>query len=157
MAVYAITVFFIKFTILLQYLRIFVPLKQHNVMFRTCHILIWLHLFFYLLCFFFVVFSCEPVNKYWKPWISGHCLDIFAMTVATAIINLVSDIVIMILPQTIIWKLQISIKRKIGLSTVILFGVLWVQKVCPLWTQLLTLISSVLVYHPLSESTMLSY
>ena len=80
-----------------------------------------------MLFFFFVVFNCEPVSKFWKPWISGHCFNIFAISIVTAVINAVSDIMIVILPQPIIWKLQISIKRKLGLSAIILVGVLWVE------------------------------
>lgn len=130
MAIYSVVIFLIKFSILLQYLRVFLPLKQHNAMFWTCHALIWLNLVLYLLFLFFTIFSCKPINKYWNPFISGNCLNTFAINVISPLINTTSDIVIVILPQPIIWNLQISFKKKIGLSTIILVGVLWVEKTC---------------------------
>lgn len=107
-------------------------MKKHNRMFWTCHTLIMLNFIFYLLCFFFTLYLCSPVKKIWKPWIPGTCYDIFAILIVAAIINTISNIIIVILPQRIIWNLQIPVKKKIGLSAITLVGVLWVENIC--WT-----------------------
>lgn len=121
---YGFVIFLIKLAILLQYLRIFVPLKTHNAFFWTCHGLIWLNCMYYLVCAFLNIFACLPINKFWKPWIEGHCLDFRAVNVSAAVINTASDFSILILPQHAIWSLQMSLRKKIGISILFLTGVL---------------------------------
>ena len=125
---FSFIMFFIKLAILLQYLRAFVPLKQRNWMFWACHILIWLNFLFYSIFFFFVIFACSPTEKLWKPWIEGNCFDHLAFMINASVIYTISDILIVILPQPIIWKLQISARRKIGLSAIFAVGILWVWR-----------------------------
>lgn len=121
-------VFLLKLSILLQYLRAFVPLNTRNAMFWACHVLIWLNLVFYLVNFFFTLFICMPVRKSWVSWIKGSCLDFNILFIAGGVINTVSDLSILILPQCVIWNLQVSAKRKMKISAVFLPGVLWVQR-----------------------------
>ena len=125
-AVYCIEIFLVKVAILLQYLRVFVP-KSRNLMFWACHALIWLHFIFYSISFFLVVFACRPVRKNWNPWIEGSCIDIGLLNVFVSVFNAASDLLILILPQPLIWKLQITLRTKILLSAVFLIGIWWVE------------------------------
>lgn len=123
-ATYTFTVFLLKLSILLQYLRTFVPLKTRNAMYWACHILLWLNFVFYLVSFFLTIFICTPIRKSWVLWIEGRCLDFNMLLITTGVINTVSDLSILVLPQHVIWNLQISTKRKIRISAVFLPGVL---------------------------------
>ncbi|KAJ5103607.1 integral membrane PTH11-like protein [Penicillium argentinense] len=65
--------------------------------------------------------ECRPIQVFWDASVKGKCNNLVALTYFTNIVNLVADIWIFILPLPVIYKLQISISRKIGLS--FLFGV----------------------------------
>lgn len=123
---YCIDLFLIKFAILLQLRRVFVPLHKRNMMFWTCHALIWLNFIYYTIYVFLAIFWCNPVKKGWStqvyPEIEGSCLDLSAAYMVGAVINTVSDISIVLLPQPLIWSLQLSSKRKIGLCAIFLIG-----------------------------------
>lgn len=118
---YGFVILPIKIAILLQYLRIFSI--GRDKLFWFYHIFIWLHIFFYLICAFLEIFACNPVEKFWKPWIKeGRCLDVKAINIIAAAFNSVSDITILIMPQKLIWNLQMSFKKKIGSSMIFLTG-----------------------------------
>ena len=51
-----------------------------------------------------------------------RCVNINAAFIATAAVNVVSDLLILALPVCNVWHLQMSVKRKIGISGVFLFG-----------------------------------
>lgn len=129
---YSIGMFLIKLAILLQYLRFFVPDYKRNKMFWSCHGLIWLNFIFYSSYICLTIFSCHPIKKGWSqqvyPEIKGSCLDLRAVYTVGLAINTASDLSIAILPQPVVWKLQISSKKKIGLSAIFLVGLLWVGR-----------------------------
>ena len=125
---YGFCIFFVKLSILLQYVQIFVPSKTRNMMYLASHALIWTNLLFYLISTFLEIFACKPIAKAWNPLITtGHCINVLALNVAASSINSVSDLLILILPQVSIWRLQMSLKRKIQISTIFAIGVLSVS------------------------------
>lgn len=121
---YGFVIFLIKLAILLQCVRVFVPRKERNAMFWACHGLMWLNFIFYFNGAFLMIFFCTPVEKFWNPWIKGHCRDFDTINIVGAVINTASDVSILILPQPIIWNLKLPLKRKIGVSVIFLAGVL---------------------------------
>lgn len=102
-------------------------------MFWTCHFLIWLNFCYYTVYIFLIIFDCKPIKKGWStrvyPPIEGSCLDLNAAYVTGAVINVFSDFSIVILPQFFVWRLQVSLKRKIGLCSIFVIGFLWVEDV----------------------------
>jgi predicted nucleic acid-binding protein len=48
--------------------------------------------------------------------IRGYCLDTAAILISTAVLNSVSDVLMLVLPQQVIWELAMPMKRKLGLS-----------------------------------------
>lgn len=125
---YCINMFLIKLAVLLQLLRVFVPLKKRNALFWTCQAFIWLNFIYYTVYVCLAIFSCNPIKKGWSqqvyPPIKGSCLDLRAAYLAGAIINTISDLSIVILPQPVIWRLHLSSKKKVGLCVVFLIGLL---------------------------------
>lgn len=123
---YCVDLFLIKLAILLQLLRVFVPSHKRNMMFWTCHLLIWLNFFYYGVYVFLTIFSCRPLKLGWStqvyPQIEGSCLDLRSAYITGAAINTASDISIVILPQPLIWSLQLSSKRRVGLCAIFLIG-----------------------------------
>ena len=123
---YSITVFIAKLSILLQYLQILVPSRNGNpAAFYTIHLLIGANFIYYSICTFIQIFECTPREFIWNPFVKGgHCLSTNPNGLTSCAINIVSDFSILLLPLGIIWKLQMPIKRKIGISAVFALGLL---------------------------------
>ena len=112
----------IKPAILLDWLQLFLPHGQRSVHFWISHVLIWLNVAFYTSATFAGIFQCSPRAKFWDHTIAGHCEgNQHIRLIISGAINLFSDVAILVFPQTVIWKLQISRLKKSGVA--ILFGV----------------------------------
>ena len=122
---YGLTMFVIKLSILLQYLRIFTPTKQRDWLFWGVHIVIWCNFLFYFIITFFEIFACNPREKYWNVLITtGKCFNTYAENIAAGSINAVSDWIILLLPQPVIWGLQMPLKKRLLVSGIFLTGFL---------------------------------
>ena len=65
---------------------------------------------------------CTPIAYNWNPMIpGGHCANRKAVYYAVGIVDVSTDILIFLLPTRMIWRLQISLANKIGLSFI--FGI----------------------------------
>ena len=122
---YGVIIFIIKLSILLQYLRIFTPAKKTDLIYWASHTLIWTNFVFYFVSSFLEIFACKPIAKVWDPLIAnGQCMNLQAINVAAAAFNVLSDVSILVLPQKVIWKLHMSSRRKLGISSIFLTGIL---------------------------------
>ena len=66
---------------------------------------------------------CQPLEAAWNPFIPGKCLpDRFIMHIISAAINTASDLILILLPQPVIWSLNMDWRRQVGLSAVFLVG-----------------------------------
>jgi hypothetical protein len=70
------------------------------------------------------IFACSPREKIWHPLIEGKCLDLASILISGAVVNIVSDFSILILPIYSVWQLQLNTARKIGVSSVFATGLL---------------------------------
>lgn len=124
--IYAMTIMCLKITILLDWLRLFVPTGQRNVFFWTSHGLIWATIIFYVSGIFLEMFACKPLQMIWEPlFVGGRCtVDLDASNASTAIFNLISDVIILALPQWVIWHLNMSREKKMGISLLFAIGIL---------------------------------
>jgi hypothetical protein len=120
---YAITMMFIKLSIVFQIYNIFVPNRASPLYYilvitgiiTTC---------FYTACFLYRLFACVPRGKMWNPSIPGHCIDTRAGLLASNIFNMVFDFFFLILPISSIWKLRMADGKKWGLSLIFAVGLL---------------------------------
>lgn len=113
---------FLERAILLQWAGIFIPTGR-NTFWWTCHVTLWVNVLFYFICTFIEIFGCSPREKLWRSWVEGHGIDVIRPNIAFSFINFASDVVILILPQTVIWRLQISRTRKVGTATLFTLGI----------------------------------
>ncbi|KAF6239014.1 hypothetical protein HO173_002886 [Letharia columbiana] len=119
--IYSLALFFTKLSIMLLILRIFCSV-QRDVGYRLTQFLIAVNGIFYIVYAFIPIFLCFPRSKIWSPEAAGHCLDVNDLYLASAIFNVLSDIAMLSLPIYLIWNLQMSTRRKIGLSAIFLTG-----------------------------------
>ncbi len=120
------TAFFAKTSILLQYSRIFNPTGIKDLpMFFAVRIGIFGVFVFYFMGIFFVIFECDPREKIWNLFITtGHCYNGNAIYKASGIFNVLSDFAILIIPMPSIWKLNMSLRRKLLITGVFASGFL---------------------------------
>lgn len=89
-----------------------------------------LNIMFYIALFLFQFLACRPLAHAWNPLVQGTCVeDKLAVHIISASINTASNLIIVALPQPVIWRLELSKKRKWGLSAVFLLGGLQVDAV----------------------------
>lgn len=121
---YCATVMTIKTAIIAEWLYIFVPSHTRNYVFWACHVLLWLNILFYVAMMILPNAACKPHNKIWDPVLPGKCVNTSFSSTLVASVNFTTDIILIILPQKVIWGLQMSIQRRIGVSLIFLVGVL---------------------------------
>lgn len=116
-----LSIFFTKLSILLMYLRLFVPRQSKKTRtFLATWAVIWFNGIFCLASILVVIFQC--VGKH-KP-AGSTCIDTYAHFIAASTINVVSDIVMLVIPLVVIWRLQLPTKQKMGSFLVFAVGVL---------------------------------
>ncbi|OTA80296.1 hypothetical protein M434DRAFT_17799 [Hypoxylon sp. CO27-5] len=122
--VYALTMIVAKTAILLEWTHIFVPDRARNTFFWGGRIMMALNILLYSCGIIAETMTCIPLATLWEPWLQGKCINKKVLDVITAYFNLVMDLFILLLPQGTIWKLQMTRKRKIGVSVIFSFGIL---------------------------------
>ena len=90
-------------------------------MFWVTTALIVTNILFYIIEFFLDIFQCSPRNRGWNREIPGKCIGEYNI-IYTAGFNVISDTIILILPLSRIWRLQMSTRKKIGVSLIFSTG-----------------------------------
>lgn len=71
---------------------------------------------------------CRPISYAVDKTIrGGHCGNLVAFEEYTAILTAILDVMVIVLPLPILWKLQMGTKRKIELTMVFGVGLMWVE------------------------------
>lgn len=71
-----------------------------------------------------VTFMCNPVEKAWKPALDGHCLNTGLLWTGSGITSLIIDVIILVLPLPMLWKLQMKAIRRVQITGVFICGYL---------------------------------
>ncbi|KAI6088382.1 hypothetical protein F4821DRAFT_94317 [Hypoxylon rubiginosum] len=99
------------------------PVREPKSLYWTTILIIAANFIHYFAIMVAEIFACKPISKAWDPLITeGHCINLLAVNSVSSSINVVSDIVILILPQLVIWRLNMSWKDKAGVSIVFLIA-----------------------------------
>lgn len=107
-----------KISVLTMYMRIF-PVRQMRI---SAYTVGFLSLIWSIAMIFISIFRCTPIPKTWNSSLSGHCVNLLGAAIGSAFPNILSDIVILVLPMPLLWHLQTSVVQKIMLSGVFLLG-----------------------------------
>ncbi|KAF3895819.1 putative Plasma membrane protein Pth11-like [Trichophyton interdigitale] len=116
---YKLVICLAKVSILLLYLRIF---YVHQYFRRIC---ICLVVFTILSGIAFIpptIWQCSPVEAYWDRSIPHTCLSSFPNWLSYAIINITTNVILLVLPVQQILRLQLTKRDKIALILVFLLG-----------------------------------
>ncbi|KAI9756382.1 MAG: protein disulfide-isomerase precursor [Chaenotheca gracillima] len=118
--VYIPAIFFFKTSVCLLYLRLFRP----NKTFRYATFLVLFIVFAYnisnWLC---TLLLCRPIQKAWYPPVDPQCVARQnTATQAGVIMNLISDVMIFVLPLPMVWSLELRLMEKIQVTLVFMTG-----------------------------------
>ncbi|KAI0019205.1 hypothetical protein F4780DRAFT_771391 [Xylariomycetidae sp. FL0641] len=113
--------FFARLSILLLYVRIFFPLGTVRTMtWWVIQVTIWANLLYTISLIFVTTLQCVPRGL---PF-GSTCVDQWLVLVLASVINVVTDIAVILIPVRSIWKLQMSRKRKWAIGALFAFGAL---------------------------------
>ncbi|THV53998.1 hypothetical protein BGAL_0037g00420 [Botrytis galanthina] len=121
---YSAALLFAKTAILIEWVQIFSPHRVHAFFYWASYLMILLNVLLYVSSIISSAITCLPHESIWQPWVKGKCIDRKALGVFTAIFNVIMDLLILLLPQRIIWTLRMTMARKIGISLVFSVGIL---------------------------------
>ena len=108
-----------KMSILFLYLRIF---KIEKV-FRYCTWLVMFITFGYIFSNAWTqLFNCPPIIKYWRPDIPGHCDSSTKPPLIYGSLNIITDLLIFVLPLPMVWRMQLTLKEAIEVSVIFILG-----------------------------------
>ncbi|KAI9806949.1 MAG: hypothetical protein M1833_002607 [Piccolia ochrophora] len=117
--IYMLAILFVKLAVLQLYLRI-----SGGKTYRLCVWLIIAATIAYTIGSAVAHFAtCEPFAKNFYPMMEGTCFNKSKMALARAVLNVVNDIIILLLPVPILHKLQLPKGQKLALVAVFSTGV----------------------------------
>lgn len=73
------------------------------------------------------VLACLPMKALWEPDIEAKCINEHACLTAMSTIDILTDVVILCLPLSMVWRLQMSTKNKWQVTGMFLVGSLYVE------------------------------
>lgn len=116
---YIASLFFTKTSAILFYLRVF---KSEGWFLWISSSAIALNIVWAVAIGCISFFPCRPVEKFWNQPLPGMCIDMPAILAAFAVLNVLTDTLILIMPLPMIWQLKISWVRKLGFAVVFVLG-----------------------------------
>ncbi|KAJ5159893.1 uncharacterized protein N7482_006897 [Penicillium canariense] len=111
---------FTKFSILLQYLRIF-PARSFR---HACYIVMSIVATYSAWAIVSAYVNCVPIAKFWNHDLPGSCLSFEAVWFFNASMNIATDVTLLLLPMPFLIKLQLPKMQKVALMGVFAIGIL---------------------------------
>ncbi|KAI0531884.1 hypothetical protein GGR58DRAFT_508005 [Xylaria digitata] len=113
---------FAKLTILFLYHRIFTikwfQKAAHGVIvFTTVYLFVFLFIF---------VFHCNPISNLWNPVPGGWCREVPIEEYTSTSISIFIDLIIIVMPAPVLWRLQMTMQKRIALISMFSIGIVTV-------------------------------
>ena len=117
----------LKVAILREWTKIFVPKGTRNYFYWLSHVSIALITIGGILLLILLNINCTPYKANWTVFTpNAACrFTVPNLTLASAILNMVFEILPLVLPQRIIWGLNLSTSKKLGVSLIFCVGLLY--------------------------------
>ena len=68
------------------------------------------------------ILECVPFRKAWLPTVPGHCLDNYTMIFIFSLLSVVVDVLIMLLPLPVLWRLHAGRSQRLSLISLFFCG-----------------------------------
>ena len=119
--VYFVSVTITKLVILAFFLRSF-GTRSHLGYRYTCFALMVILIATCIANLFAHFLRCRPLSKYWNPELEGYCFNQTAFSIWSTFPNIVTDVIMLLLPFRVVWDLRTGLSTKLGLIFVFLTG-----------------------------------
>ncbi|KAI6082199.1 hypothetical protein F4821DRAFT_219273 [Hypoxylon rubiginosum] len=117
--IYSVIIVTIKWSILAFYQRIF---PQHWFRWALLGVAVFMGAWMFTTVFA-ISFQCIPIEYNWDTTIAGgHCINIGQLALVTSILNVLTDVAILVLPLPLVWRLNVTPKRRWGLIVLFALG-----------------------------------
>jgi hypothetical protein len=119
-AIYLVSVSLPKLAVVCIYLQIFMD-KPSRI---CCWAIVFALVVGPIICTGLIIFQCTPINFLWNKTLphGGHCFNPATMWRYGSLPNIITDVMMLVLPMPLIWKLHTSMKVKVGLSITFVLG-----------------------------------
>jgi hypothetical protein len=71
---------------------------------------------------FSVIFQCIPIDSLWGASEARYCVNDEAVAISLGVANILTDIIMLVLPLPVLWNLQMSKSRKQLLTLIFTMG-----------------------------------
>jgi hypothetical protein len=117
--VYNTALSLVKLSVLLFYIRIFRTVSKYRPAFYAVGFTIvgW-----WIAIDFVALFTCIPIRKSWIPTLPGECINTQHTFVAATTSNILVDVLLLIVPMPMLWKLQVGTPQKFALLGIFACG-----------------------------------
>ncbi|KAI9158001.1 Satratoxin biosynthesis SC15 cluster protein [Paramyrothecium foliicola] len=116
---HALCIWLIKISALFLFARIF----RQSVRFRRLLWILGVAVTCWLACTAVVPwFNCHPIRRTLDPMVPGYCFERMGWFYTSAFLNAFFDLVILVLPMPLIWRLHMTVQRKISITFVFTLG-----------------------------------
>ncbi|GAB1214133.1 hypothetical protein ATERTT37_003293 [Aspergillus terreus] len=106
----------VKLSLLFLYRRIF----EHSRFLRLVYGVVGLIVVWAIIMTFLSIFNCKPISAFWTT--KGTCLDFRQFAIGYAIVNIITDFAVWLMPIPSVWKIQLPQAQKIALSLIFAIG-----------------------------------
>ncbi|PLN82690.1 hypothetical protein BDW42DRAFT_166408 [Aspergillus taichungensis] len=125
---YSIVLPLVKVAILTEWCRMFAPRghRSEGFFWWGCMAIIFVQVGSGIGILVSLNLQCIPHSAIWDLTIqaTSKCFDLYKLQVASASIQLISDVAILLLPQQVIWTLKMSWSKRLGVSVIFGLGLL---------------------------------
>jgi len=108
----------VKTSLLLFYVRIF-PTRRMRIVSYITGGLMWS---FCIATTVISIDTCTPIRSFWDISVHGHCINKNVFYLVESSMQLVTDIMVLLIPLPAVWNLHIGSTKKTGLSVIFLLG-----------------------------------
>lgn len=121
MVMYGPTAYLTKLSILWIMTRVFNPYRKAVIF---IYVFLGTMLAYYIPAVIVKIRICKPIATFWDPsgTKGGSCLDQTAIILADAVVSVVSDLIVLILPLPLTLSLQMSWQRKMRVMGILCAG-----------------------------------
>ncbi|GAB1202339.1 hypothetical protein APSETT445_000951 [Aspergillus pseudonomiae] len=109
MVMYGPTAYLTKVSLLWIMTRVFSPFRKAVTF---IYIFLGIMLAYYIPAVIVKIRICDPISKFWTPDQPGSCLNQRAIIMADAVVSVVSDLIILLVPLPLTLGLQLPTKKK---------------------------------------------
>ena len=73
-----------------------------------------------------MLLQCRPLNKFWDHTVNGKCFELKKSWMVMGSLNVVTDLLLLILPLPSLWRLQMRRRTKVQVAGIFSIGSLLV-------------------------------